>query len=66
MKRKWIIATFISHIINLARAYFVRILVNFGKIVLDIQWNKICLKVGKIRLVLRMRKKSLIVFVKWS
>ena len=41
MKRKWIIATVISHLINLARTYFVRVLMSFGAIVLDIQLNKI-------------------------
>ncbi len=65
MKRKWIIATVISHLINLARTYFVRVLMSFGAIVLDIQLNKIQLKIGKISLVLRMRKNSFIIFVKW-
>ena len=32
MKRKWIIATVISHLINLARTYFVRVLMSFGAI----------------------------------
>ena len=63
--RSWIIASIFLHFINLARNYFTRILMDFGNIVLDIQWNKIRLKVAKINLVLRMRKKSLIIYVKW-
>ena len=65
MKRKWIIATVISHLINLARTYFVRVLMSFGAIVLDIQLNKIQLKIGKISLVPRMWKNLFIIFVKW-
>ena len=61
--RSWITASIFLRFINLARNYFTRILMDFGNIVLDIQWNKIRLKVAKINLVLRMRKKSLIIYV---